>query len=174
MNPMMMMMLPQLMKGSSSEQQDPMHGMMMMTLMKKMQSSSSDDYSDYDYDYVYGYDYSYSAPTSGASAMSSSDDYDYDYVYDDSSSASPSPLSGIIQQMLQAKMAAIQAPVKVTVDSSESDESTSNQLPSPVVASATPVVVAKPVNVEIAPPRASPRQPKEPRPSDQVSYRSAP
>jgi len=172
MNPMMMMMLPQLMKGSSEQQQDPMHGLMMITLMQKMQSSSSSD--DYDYDYVYGYDYSYSAPSTGASA--SSDDYDYDYVYDDSSS-SPSPLSGIIQQMLQAKMmAANQAqPVKVTVtpvDSSESDES--NQLPPPVVVSANPVVVAQPVNVEIASPQGQPRQPKESRPTDQVSYRSAP
>jgi len=164
-----MMMLPQLMGKSSSE--DPMSGFLMITLMKKMQSSSSDSYQadDYDYDYEtddYDYDYSYDGP---------SDDYDYDYSYaydDSSSSSSPSPLSGIIQQMLKAKMMAAAAkptPVKVTVTPLGSDESdVFSSLPAPVL---TPPAAN---NVEIASPADQPRENKGTRPTDQVSYRSAP
>lgn len=157
----MMLMLPHLMKGSSSEE-NPMSGLMMITLMKKISSSSSSD--DYDYDYSYtdstdDYDYDYDYTDLGAT-----DDYDYDYIYDDDSSSSqPSPLAGIIQQMLRAKMmaasqAAGQTPIKVTLTPME----------------AGPVAIsAKPTNIEIALPASRASQDKA-RPSDQISYRSAP
>jgi len=161
MNPMMMMMLPHIM-GQGSTSQNPMSGLLMATLMKKMSSSSSDqyDYDDYDYDYEYDY-----------ASNEGSDDYDYEYQYADDSS--PSPLSSIIQQMLQQRLAATHEPVQMSTSPSaeveEIDASSSLEFPEQ---DSTPEAPAQRTTVEIAqPPR---RSEKEIRSGEQVSYRNAP
>lgn len=130
---MMMMMMPHL-QQSGENTQSPMSGLMMATLMRQMSSSNSDSYDyDYDYDYdSYGYD-------------DESDDYDYE---DDESS---SPLSMMIRQMLQQKLAGKQPAVQVSLIPDALEE------PAPED--------EMPEQVEIAPGNI---------PSDEISYRSAP
>lgn len=139
MNPLMMMMLPQLM-GQDSSKQNPMNMMVMAMMMK-----SSNEGSDYDYDYGYDYD--------------DSSDYDYDYEDDSQGPPSPSPLSAIIQQMMQQKLA---ARTPVVVLNAKPAESTT------VVEVATSDD-SKPIEVAQSRP-----QDKGVPPSEQVSYRSAP
>jgi len=146
MNPMMMMMLPHLMGQDSSAKQNPMNMMVLASLMK-----SSNQGSDYDYDYGYDYD--------------GSSDYDYDYVDDDSQGASsPSPLSSIIQQMIQQKLAGHTPAVQVSLNPKAVE-------PTHTVEVATPGDASDSMTLEIAQPRP---QDKGAHPSEQVSYRNAP
>jgi hypothetical protein len=139
MNPMMMMMLPHLL-GQDSSKQNPMNMMVMATLMKGASSQGSD----YDYDYGYNYD--------------DSSAYDYDYDNSQQGGSSSSPLSSIIQQMIQQKLAAHTPAVQVS----------SNPKAEPTqaveIAPQTP-------DLEMATPQP---QDKAAHPSDQVSYRNAP
>jgi len=148
MNPLMMMMLPHLMGQESSSKQNPMNMMVLASLMK-----SSNQGSDYDYDYGYDDD--------------GSSDYDYDYVDDDSQgAASPSPLSSIIQQMLQQKLAAHTPVVQVSLNPKTDDPTHAVE-----VAPRAPNDASDSVTLEFAHPRP---QDKGAHPSEQVSYRNAP
>jgi hypothetical protein len=116
---------------------------LMMAMLMKQQSSQG---SDYDYDYEYGYA-----------------DYDYDYEYDSSANSSPSPLSSIIQQMMQQKLAAHLPTVQVSSDP---------EVAAPIHATEATTPVSASDSLEIAP--SKPQQDKVAHPSDQVSYRNAP
>jgi len=154
----------------------------MAALMKKMASSSSENEYDYDYgyesDYAYDYGYEYALDNYDYdySLTLASDDYDYEYVDD----SAPSPMAAIIQGMMQQKLLAARKPaVEISVKpktvqplatkdaSVKKDVSTFGEHDS----TSKP---AKKEDVEISQPPRRANTDKETRPSDQVSYRTAP
>jgi len=160
-----------------------MSGLLMASLMQKMTGSQSDyQYDDYDYDYTYGSDYGYGSAYGYDYGYNNNDNsyntdngassgYGYDYSYDYAANSAPSPMSSIIQQMIQQKLAAAHPPqVQVTMDprtmigSAESTDTSSSEA----------VAQDSTSPVEIAPSPKQSHTDKGMHPSDQVSYRNAP